>query len=206
MTSRERIINAAIEVFAKKGRHGARMEEIAATAKINKAMIYYIFHNKDELYLETLKAILKDLIIQVSETISKDSMEKDSPIDLLITDIERNFLGFNSNMNYTKILVDAVSNGAEEIPKAIKYCKEELGEEVFRSGTMIIQKGITSGMFRNIDIEQLHLSIHGMIMIFYMTRSMCNIFDIHVGDESEFIKKRKESIIDLILHGILKKE
>jgi AcrR family transcriptional regulator len=206
MTSRERIITAAIDVFAKKGRHGARMEEIAATAKINKAMIYYIFHNKDELYLETLKTVLVDLISQAGNKDIDDPKDKDDPEKLLTNEIERHFSGFNSNMNYTKILVDAVSNGAEEIPKAIKHCKEELGNDVFHTGSVITQNGISKGIFRNIDIDQLLLSIHGMVMIFFMTRSMCDVLDIHVGDEVEFIKKRKDSIIDLILHGILKKE
>ena len=58
MKSRDRIINAAIPVFASKGSHGAHMEEIANTAHINKAMIYYIFHSKDDLYFEVLKHIL----------------------------------------------------------------------------------------------------------------------------------------------------
>ena len=58
MKSRDKILQAAIPVFAGKGRHGAHMEEIAAHARINKAMIYYIFHSKDELYFEVLKHIL----------------------------------------------------------------------------------------------------------------------------------------------------
>ncbi|MCK4966429.1 helix-turn-helix transcriptional regulator, partial [bacterium] len=38
--TKEKIIQAAVEVFAEKGKHGARMEEIAGRAGVNKSMLY----------------------------------------------------------------------------------------------------------------------------------------------------------------------
>lgn len=72
MKTRDRILNAAIPVFARKGRHGAHMEEIAALAHINKAMIYYIFHNKDELYLEVLKFVFNETSFSISRLTEND--------------------------------------------------------------------------------------------------------------------------------------
>lgn len=44
------ILNAAKTVFHKKGMAGARMQEIADEAKINKAMLHYYFRNKQQLF------------------------------------------------------------------------------------------------------------------------------------------------------------
>jgi AcrR family transcriptional regulator len=47
--SRDRIIEAAEHVFAEKGFDGARVDEIARRAGVNKALIYYYFKSKDEI-------------------------------------------------------------------------------------------------------------------------------------------------------------
>ena len=46
----KRILQAATEVFLQKGMGGARMQEIADKAGINKAMLHYYFRSKDRLY------------------------------------------------------------------------------------------------------------------------------------------------------------
>ena len=46
----QNILNAAISIFQKKGMAGARMQEIADEAKINKAMLHYYFRNKQQLF------------------------------------------------------------------------------------------------------------------------------------------------------------
>ncbi len=51
LTSKEKVLRAAIRVFAQKGYDGATMDEIAKVARLTKPMIYYHFKNKKDLYL-----------------------------------------------------------------------------------------------------------------------------------------------------------
>ncbi|MGK2855839.1 MAG: TetR family transcriptional regulator, partial [Thermoanaerobaculia bacterium] len=44
------ILEAAADVFSESGFEGARVDEIARRAGVNKAMLYYRVGNKDELY------------------------------------------------------------------------------------------------------------------------------------------------------------
>src|SRR5438874_9015673 len=46
----ERILTAAKKVFLKEGMAGARMQDIADEAGINKALLHYYFHNKEKLF------------------------------------------------------------------------------------------------------------------------------------------------------------
>ena len=46
----ERIFEAARKVFARKGRDGARMQEIADEAGINRALLHYYFRSKQGLF------------------------------------------------------------------------------------------------------------------------------------------------------------
>ncbi len=50
ITIEQNIINAAIKVFVAKGLAGARMQEIADRAGINRTMLHYYFRNKEKLY------------------------------------------------------------------------------------------------------------------------------------------------------------
>ena len=55
--TKQAILKAAEEEFSEKGIYGARVDEIAAKAKINKGMIYQYFGNKEELYKTVLKNV-----------------------------------------------------------------------------------------------------------------------------------------------------
>ena len=49
-TTEEKVLEAAKEVFMKYGLYGARMQDIADTAGINKALLHYYFRSKEKLF------------------------------------------------------------------------------------------------------------------------------------------------------------
>ena len=61
--SRDRILDAALTEFSAHGLAGARMDQIASAAGVNKALLYYYFESKEQLYvaaLETVSARVRD--------------------------------------------------------------------------------------------------------------------------------------------------
>jgi TetR/AcrR family transcriptional regulator len=55
--TRQRILDAALSEFAANGLAGARTEQIAATAGVNKALLYYYFESKEKLYTAALEMV-----------------------------------------------------------------------------------------------------------------------------------------------------
>ena len=53
--SPDRILAAAADEFAERGFAGARVDRIARRARVNKAMLYYHFRSKQELYRTLLR-------------------------------------------------------------------------------------------------------------------------------------------------------
>ena len=204
MKSRDRIISAAIPVFARKGRHGAHMEEIASLAHINKAMIYYIFHNKDELYQEVLMHVMGKMWNAIFEITDSDIKSGKGFADVLSTFITATISFFVEKSEYTRILVDAMSCGAEEIPAAIQHLKTNFGEnDPTANLRIVIEKGKKEKYIRDIDSDQLIISIVGMVLIYFFSKSLTVALDIEVKDEGQFLEQRKNSIIDLVFHSIL---
>ncbi len=63
--ARERILNASIELFSKKGFDAASVNEIAEQANVTKALIYYYFKSKEEI-LDSLVHSLMDNITSIA--------------------------------------------------------------------------------------------------------------------------------------------
>src|SRR5579863_1441723 len=55
--TRARILEAALREFSSLGMAGARMDQIAAAAGVNKALLYYHFDSKENLYAAALEMI-----------------------------------------------------------------------------------------------------------------------------------------------------
>ena len=55
--TRDRILDAALKIFSAEGLAGARTEQIAAEAGVNKALLYYYFESKEKLYLAALESV-----------------------------------------------------------------------------------------------------------------------------------------------------
>ncbi len=63
----ERILKAASEHFALHGFFGARVDNIAEEAKLNKRMVYEYNHTKEGLYLAVLSRVSRDVMAQFDE-------------------------------------------------------------------------------------------------------------------------------------------
>src|SRR5579863_2533289 len=64
-TTAQRIVATAASMFAEMGLAGARMDEIARAAKVNKALLYYYFRGKQELHRFVLETLLSQLRTRV---------------------------------------------------------------------------------------------------------------------------------------------
>ena len=74
--TQNKIFSAAIDIFIAKGLHGARMQDIADKAGVNKAMLHYYFRNKKELFERIFQDKLHELFTSLHAIIqSKLSFE-----------------------------------------------------------------------------------------------------------------------------------
>jgi AcrR family transcriptional regulator len=72
-TSQERILAAAKKVFLAKGLSGARMQDIANEAGINKALLHYYFRNKEKLFEMIFKEALNQFFPKIVGIIGSDA-------------------------------------------------------------------------------------------------------------------------------------
>ncbi|MDP3432263.1 MAG: TetR/AcrR family transcriptional regulator, partial [Bacteroidota bacterium] len=90
-STEDKILEAAKNVFVTKGMDGARMQEIADEAGINKALLHYYFRSKERLFEAIFSGIIKMAFPKIMGIVQSDSgivtkIEQvvDAYIDLLI--------------------------------------------------------------------------------------------------------------------------
>lgn len=86
-----KILSAATDVFLKKGMEGARMQEIADEAGINKALLHYYFRSKDKLFDAIFSRIIGFAFPRIGQILQSDLPFKtkveqaiDTYLDLLL--------------------------------------------------------------------------------------------------------------------------
>src|SRR5690625_3348145 len=68
----EKIFKAAQRVFQEKGFAGARMQEIADEAEINKSMLHYYYRSKEKLFLMVFQAAARKIFPDLAEILSNE--------------------------------------------------------------------------------------------------------------------------------------
>lgn len=70
-TTRDRILDAALNIFSRKGYHDTRLDEIVEEASISKGSIYFHFPNKEKLFIALVDQFANLLERRVTEAIEQ---------------------------------------------------------------------------------------------------------------------------------------
>ena len=161
-TTRAALVNAARRAFAARGFAGARTQQIADEAGVNKALILYHFGGKQGLYT----AVVTQLIARAQEAIDAAVDAGATPVERLdrfIAELGR-FLG--EEPDFPMILMREQMDGAHRLETEVR--QRFFG--FFGRLREIIEQGIAGGAFRPLDPHSTHLSLVGSLVMFQLTR------------------------------------
>jgi AcrR family transcriptional regulator len=194
----EKILTAASKEFAEHGLEGARVDGIAHRAKVNKAMIYYYFRSKENLYRTIIHSQFTQMGKRLEENISKeDSFES------VFGKLAQSYNSmFEEQSEFFPILLREVASGGERMKEALANILTEKGLALKLRG--IIEGGKKKGLFRNVDSKQAMISFVGMNMYYLLMTPLVNSV-LNIKDEKKFRLKRQREVVDLFLHGLMTK-
>jgi TetR/AcrR family transcriptional regulator, fatty acid metabolism regulator protein len=70
---REKILTAAVEVFARKGFYQSKVSEIAQAAEVADGTIYLYFHNKDDILISIFEEAMAKILNEMQEKIGQET-------------------------------------------------------------------------------------------------------------------------------------
>lgn len=160
---RNLLLNAACEVFAEKGFDGARVDEIASRAGVNKALINYYFGSKTMLF----QAIMDDFSAAFMERLQGAINPDDSPIDQLRSYVKSIAMITNYHPHLPRILIFEAATGARHMERPPTHGPEAIGILA-----TILERGHKAGVLRELNPVCCYFHIISSMAFFHITAGM----------------------------------
>ncbi|MDA9431101.1 TetR/AcrR family transcriptional regulator [Bradyrhizobium sp. CCBAU 51627] len=197
VATRKKLLTAARLEFARHGFAGARVDEIAERAGVNKQLVYHYFGDKDALYLAVLEWVYEDIREQ-ERKLNLEGLPPDKAIRRLI---EASFDHLAANPDFIVLLNDENRGGARHVRGSTRL--EAMHSPLVKSVSHILHEGVRSGLFRNgIDPVQLYISIAGLSYFFFSnTPTLSAIFGKDLSSRTAR-RARRRHVVDLVLQSL----
>lgn len=195
----EKIFEAARKIFQARGFEGARMQEIADEAKINKSMLHYYYRNKDNLFFEVFQAGIKKIFPHVFAILNKEISLKAKISEVV------NFYhtAFQENSQLPSFVIFEMNQNPERFKAFIKA----QGFSIPQAFIDQVQTEIAEKQIIPIKPHQLLMNIISLCMMPMIARNMVqSLFKMDDGKYGQFLDERRELIPNFIYDGILYRE
>jgi AcrR family transcriptional regulator len=187
--SQRLIVDAARDVFQRKGFDGARMQDIADAAGMNKALLHYYFRNKDLLFEAVFREALEKLLNPVFEVLGSPK-HLEWKIGILIN---RYTEGLMANPHIPGFVLHELNRNPQRLQSFIQ--SQNIG--AMKNFLDQLEQGMREGRYRKTDPRQVMVHLISMIVFPFVARPMIQTIFM-MDDESyvEFIQDRQQAVVD----------
>jgi TetR/AcrR family transcriptional regulator len=191
-----RIVVAARKVFAQRGMAGARMDEIARLAGVNKALPYYYFRDKEELH----RFVLETMIAQISAQMESTAMLGMEPPERVRALVNVTFDFVMRNPTYPRLIQREMMFARRPLRWMVVSYHRPLHQRAVKT----IREGIARGQFRPVDPDQMVFTIFGMIMYYFATGPLASqIWKRDIWNPRN-VEQRRRAVLDFLEHGLFR--
>lgn len=195
--TRKKLLTAARREFSGRGLAGARVDDIAERAGVNKQLVYHYFGDKDALYLAVLEWVYEEIRAQ-ERKLNLEGLPPETAIRKLI---ESSFDHLAAHPDFILLLNDENRGGARHVRGSRRL--EAMHSPLVSMVSTILGEGVKAGTFRRgISPVHLYISIAGLSYFFFSnTPTLSAIFG---SDFSTAAAKqaRRKHVVDLVMHSL----
>jgi AcrR family transcriptional regulator len=192
--SRAAILKAAAKEFSELGIAGARTDAIAHEARVNKALLYYYFKDKETLYGAVLDNAFSGMKAKVFEALDSDL----PPREKLMAYVGTYFDFIASNQIYPKLMQREMMRVKEGHSEHIDRLVKTYFQPIYKRLGELLHKGIADGEFRHVDPVHFIPSMLAMI-VFYFSSAPVMRRIVHFNPLTpQRIAERRAAVLDFI--------
>jgi AcrR family transcriptional regulator len=149
--TKEKLLETAEKAFVEKGFDGARVDEIAREAEVNKRMIYVFFGSKEQLYVEVLKNAFRRLFSSGRPELDPNA----SPLAEIEESVRWYFWFLSDNPSFVRLLGwETLRDGSRAGKVLLDLMEEGLGPL-----QSMVKRGKEQGFFKS------DLAVHKIVTI-----------------------------------------
>ena len=196
--TKQKIFRAAVGVFEEKGHAGARMQEIADRAGINKALLHYYFSSKDQLFMSVFQVLLKKMFEKIFSIFAEEISFKEKIKKFLDEHIE--FMIKNPKLPI--FLLNELAKNPDltaGLKEMVNY--DQLRDLIYTRHSKEL-KGY--GIKKN-DMPQLMVTVVSFSIFPFAARDMIRIIIPDLGDTrkfNSFMRDRKDFATEFVIAAL----
>jgi len=191
----ELILEAAKQVFINKGLAGARMQEIADKAGINKAMLHYYYRNKETLF----KTVFVNTFGQAMKMLN-GIFESDQPLFDKIYQFTDNYISFLQANPYVPVFIISET---QRNPKFLSGLADEMELPRFNILLPQIEEEVKKGIIKPIQPLQLVLNLLSLCVFPVVAKNvLLSIGQVKEEQYSLLLESRKKEVADFVINSI----
>lgn len=188
--TRRALLAAAVAEFAQKGLAGARVDEIARRAGVNKQLVYHHFGNKDDLYQAALELVYTEIreherALQLGDLPPLAAMER--------------LIGFSFDYlarhpEFVALINDENQQGARHVQRSGRL--RQMHSPLIALVGETLEKGARDGVFRaDMDPVNVYISIAALSYFYFSNgRTLSAIFGRKLGAPRAAAARRRHVI------------
>jgi TetR/AcrR family transcriptional regulator len=192
--TRQRILDAALHEFSANGLAGARMDQIAIAAGVNKALLYYYFESKEKLYLAALEMVANRVRDRSMAVFLREASAGERALRAALDHFDRILTQreFQSLMQQEMMRLRSGEEGA--LPILVKRVFEPL-KVIFDS---IVREGIASHELIDVDWMQIVLAALGANVFYFLSAPVWQLFMPFDPFNPEVLRARRTAAIQFL--------
>lgn len=196
-----RIFDAALRVFARKGRDGARLQEIADEAGIHRPLLHYYFRTKQQLYEAVAERMFSQFLA------SFDTPTKGGTFADTLRAFIDHYIGSVQEHQHAAMWMVTENMAGNPI------LGEMLGRAFATEGSpqreMVeaIERAIHNGEIRPVNPRQLLLTVVSACVFFFITLPTVKMMNpLAAEDFDAYVEERKRHVFDVVYYGVASRE
>lgn len=197
--SRAAILQAAVREFAEHGVAGARMDAIARAAHVNKALLYYYFHDKDALYEAVLDHVFSGLRARVVPVLESDLPPRQKMLEYLGTYFDY----IAANPQFPRVVQAEWMRSGADSPSMQRVAKEYF-RPIYGKLVEVLREGADAGEFRVVNPMDFLPSVAAMIVFYFGAAPLMKMLMKVDPLSAERIQERRAFVLDFISAGLFR--
>jgi TetR/AcrR family transcriptional regulator len=191
--TRAAILDAAMREFALEGVAGARTEEIARAAGVNKALLYYYFKDKEALFGAVMDQVFSALTASIDAALESGL----PPRQRFLAYLEAHFDFVASSPMRPKLFHREMMRSGRNGSPHLKRIVEKFFRPTFSKLAELIEEGVEAGDFRPVDPAHFIPSVIGVI-VFYFSTPVPKMITGRDPYSRQSIAERRSAVIDFV--------
>ena len=196
--TQQRIFEAALKVFSSKGHDGARMQEIADLAGINRALLHYYFRTKRQLYEDVFAHLFEQYVRSFRTT-----MDPERPFAESLRTWIDNYIDYvRDHQDMARLVMLENLAGGTLLGQHLARAFATHGSPQQRFEEAIL-KATERGEIQPLDPKQTILSVISACALFIITAPTVKVTNPQAGEDFDaFAEERKEHVFNIIYNGM----